>query len=449
MLSHNLVRWFSWIVGVAGFWVLAAPVRTNGQAPADRLSREGNSPSEPIYDVIVHRNVPIPMRDGLALRADIYFPAVDGRPLEEDLGALLQRTPYDKAGGGNVRRAHIYASTGYAVVVQDERGRNASPGREFKYGEQAEDGADTVEWIARQPWSNGRVGTFGASTPGQNQNALATLDPEGLAAMIVAVAGDDYSELALRHQGAYQLRFFAHQYTGQILDNQVSDENPVYRRAVEQEIPYFEEWLWRLPIRPGLSVFKYFPENEEWFFGTYTYSDYPGPNGWWLKRGFNIPAYYHEHADVATIYIGSWFDTYSLAQSRHYAEIARRKPETPKRLFFHPLGHTERVNRTWAGEVDFGQDVLWDFETFRIKWYDRFVKGIDNNIVEETAPVTIFVMGGGDGRKNRDGRMNHGGYWRYEEAWPLPDAQFTSFYFHGDGTLSRQLPSEEDRKSVV
>jgi putative CocE/NonD family hydrolase len=331
---------------------------------------------------------------------------------------------------------------GFVVVIQDERGRNASPGKEFKYGEQAEDGYDTVKWIGQQPSSNGRVGTFGASTPGQNQNALATLDPPYLAAMVVAVAGSDYSAIAMRQQGAYHLRFFAHQFTNQILLNQISERDPVYKKAVEQARDRFEEWLWRLPIRPGLSPFKYFPENEAWFFGTYTNSDYPGPEGFWLKRGWNLVPYYEQHADVATIYIGSWYDTYAQAQTENFSAISKLKKKTPKRLVFHPLGHTEFLNRSWAGDVEFGPEVKWDFETYRIKWYDRFVKGIENDI-EKTAPVRIFVMGGGDGRKNIEGHMNHGGVWCEEQEWPLARTRYTKYYFHGSGLLSTD-PAGED-----
>jgi predicted acyl esterase len=274
-------------------------------APAARRPEADVPPSKPTYAVILQKDVAIPMRDGIELRADIYFPPKDGAVVESKLGTLLQRTPYNKSGGA--RLGNLYASMGFAVVIQDERGRNASPGKEFKYGEQARD--------------------------------------------------------------------------------------------------RFEEWLWRLPIRPGLSPFKYFPENEAWFFGTYTNSDYPGPEGFWLKRGWNIVPYYEQQADVATIYIGSWYDTYAQAQTENFSAISKLKKKTPKRLVFHPLGHTEFLNRTWAGDVDFGPEVKWDFETYRIKWYDRFVKGIANDI-EKTAPVRVFVMGGGDGRKNIEGHMS-------------------------------------------
>jgi putative CocE/NonD family hydrolase len=391
---------------------------------------------------VVKKNVPIPMRDGLALNADLYFPARNGAVLEGRHGTLLQRSPYNKEGNGNVRLGQRYAGMGYVVVLQDERGRFSSPGREFKYGEQAEDGYDTVEWIAQQPWSNGKIGTFGASTPGQNQNALATLNPPHLAAMVVAVAGSDYSLVGVRQQGAYHLRFFAHQFTGQIRQNRISEENPVYLKAVEDSRQNFEEWLWRLPLRPGLSPFKYFPENESWFFSTYTTSDYPGEDGFWKKRGFNIPLYYGEHADVATIYIGSWYDTYAQAQTENFAAIAKLKKKTPKRLFFHPLGHTEWLTRTHAGDVDFGEAVRRDFDDFRMRWYEKFVKGVENDIVESTAPVTLFVMGGGDGRKNEEGRMNHGGYWREEREWPLPQAVPTKYYFHPDGALKTSPPTQ-------
>jgi hypothetical protein len=409
-------------------------------ASAVRAERQESS-VVPAHDVVVMKDVAVPVRKGYTLRADVYLPAKNGRVLEGTFATLLQRTPYSKSSNGNVAAGHRWARLGYAVVIQDEAGRGSSEGKEFKYGEQAEDGFDTVEWCAAQPWSNGRVGTFGASTPGQNQNALATLNPPHLAAMVVAVAGNDYHEMGVRQQGAYHLRFFAHQFTNQILDNQVARRDPIARKAVEQERAYFEEWLWRLPIRPGLSPFKYFPENERWFFGSYTNSDYPGPDGWWTKRGWNVRPYYAEHADVATIYVGSWYDTYAMGQTEHFAAMSKLKTKTPKRLVFHPLGHSDGMRTTFAGDVDFGPGVIWDFETYRMQWYERFLKGVNNGI-ETGAPIKIFVMGGGDGRKNRDGRMNHGGAWRDENEWPLARTAFTRFYFHEDGTLSATPPSE-------
>jgi putative CocE/NonD family hydrolase len=86
---------------------------------------------------------------------------------------------------------------------------------------------------------------------------------------------------------------------------------------------------------------------------------------------------------------------------------------------------------------------MWDFETYRIQWYDKFVKGIDNGI-EKTAPIRIFVMGGGDGRKNKDGRMNHGGVWREEQEWPLARTNYTPYYFHSDGTLRPERPKDPE-----
>jgi uncharacterized protein len=403
------------------------------------VGAEQGSPSKPAYDVVMLNDVAVPIRNGYNLRADVYLPGKNGKILEGKFGTLLSRTPYDKSAAGTVALGRLYASLGFAVVIQDESGRGKSEGHEFKYAHAAEEGYDTVEWCASQPWSNGRVGTFGASTVGQNQNALATMNPPHLAAMIVGVAGTDYNDVAMRQEGAYHLRFFGHQFTNQPATSQTAARDPVAKKAAQEATDNFVEWLWRLPIRPGLSWLKEFPDNEAWFFATYTNSDYPGPDGFWQQRGWNIPLYYNEHADVATIYIGSWYDTYARAETELYAAMAKMKPKTPKRLIFHPLGHSERLNRTWAGDVEFGPNVIWDFETYRIKWYDKFVKGIDND-VDKTAPIKIFVMGGGDGRKTKDGRMNHGGAWRDEREWPLARTRYTDYYFHGDGMLSPEPP---------
>jgi predicted acyl esterase len=97
----------------------------------------------------------------------------------------------------------------------------------------------------------------------------------------------------------------------------------------------------------------------------------------------------------------------------------------------------------YAGDVDFGEDAaLADFMEVHLRWYDRWMRGVDNGLDDET-PLRLFVMGGGSGRRLPSGRLDHGGYWRDEQEWPLARTRFTDYYLHGDGSLSTKAPSEQ------
>lgn len=134
----------------------------------------------PAQDFVVERNVAVPMRDGVALATDLYFPAANGVRKTGTLPVILERTPYDKSrvSGG------LYASRGYVYVAQDTRGRYSSEGRWTFLTNDDEDGHDAAAWIVKQPWSNGLIGTIGTSYGGGTQHALALANPPGLAALI-------------------------------------------------------------------------------------------------------------------------------------------------------------------------------------------------------------------------------------------------------------------------
>ncbi len=134
------------------------------------------------FGVVVEKNVMIPMRDGVRLAADIYRPARDGTPAPGRFPALLTRTPYNKDGVASEGR--YYAERGYVVVANDVRGRYASEGTWRLIADDPADGFDVVEWIARQEWSDGKVGTFGTSYPGGTQHALAEMNPPHLTTMV-------------------------------------------------------------------------------------------------------------------------------------------------------------------------------------------------------------------------------------------------------------------------
>ena len=163
-----------------------------------RLAAQG-----PISDGIsVARRVMIPMRDGVKLATDIYFPAKDGVPVPGKYPAILERTPYNRAGIDGWAR--YFAPRGYVAVGQDVRGRYDSEGSWRLHRDDQNDGFDTAKWIAAQPWSSGAVGTVGTSYPGGTQHALALSNPPALKAMVPIDAMSNYGRYGVRHNGAFE-----------------------------------------------------------------------------------------------------------------------------------------------------------------------------------------------------------------------------------------------------
>ena len=140
----------------------------------------GAAPLQTAPGIVVEKNVPARMRDGVVLRADVFRPATPGRR-----PALLQRTPYSKNDRDSLRRFSAIAARGYVVIVQDTRGRYTSDGVARPHDE-ADDGYDSVQWAASLPWVDGRVGMFGGSYLATTQLQAATRQPPALVALFPA-----------------------------------------------------------------------------------------------------------------------------------------------------------------------------------------------------------------------------------------------------------------------
>ena len=158
------------------------------------------------YQVSATKDVMIPARDGIKLATDIYRPARDGSPVEGKFPTLLERTPYNKDSGANA--AKYYVPRGYVVVFQDVRGRYKSEGHWRPITDDPNDGFDTAKWIGAQPWSDGNIGTTGTSYDGATQHAMAIANAPYLKAMIPRNAMSDFGRYGVRHNGAFELRFF-------------------------------------------------------------------------------------------------------------------------------------------------------------------------------------------------------------------------------------------------
>jgi predicted acyl esterase len=205
------------------------------------------------------------------------------------------------------------------------------------------------------------------------------------------------------------------------------------------------DWLWRLPLKPGRSPLALIPSYERFVHDFITRGDY---DEFWEHPAFNVEAHLDEHADVPTYIVTGWYDSWPRTMLDYYVELVKRKRSSIKILVGPWIHGDATVSQTHAGEVDFGPAATLDgnlaesHAAWRRRWFDRWLKGLDNG-VEGEAPVTIFVMGGGSGRKNAEGRLEHGGRWRAEREWPLDRTAFTDYYLHADGTLRPESPARD------
>ncbi|MBI3733432.1 MAG: CocE/NonD family hydrolase [Chloroflexi bacterium] len=394
------------------------------------------SGSPQLYTSTVERGVMLPMRDGVRLATDVYRPALDGQAVAGQFPVILERTPYDKGRADLVANGQYFARRGYVCVIQDVRGRFNSEGEWYAFAKEAPDGYDTVEWLARQPWSGGQIGTVGASYAGSDQSALATLNPPHLKAMVVAVGASNYFHASMRQNGALEYRFQIYAFRMATTSKEALAD-PALKAALDDAFDHIGEWVGRAPLKEGASPLRLLPSYERWALDILTRGDY---DDYWKQRGYAINEYYAEHADVPTLYLGGWYDSYARATCENYVALSRMK-KSPQRLLMGPWTHGGWGN-TYAGDVDFGaHSMLDDYNDLRCAWFDWTLKGM-STVFTHAKPVRIFVMGGGDGRRHYSGRLNHGGRWRDEDAWPPPGARDTPYYLRADGLLTPQPPAE-------
>ncbi|MBI3947051.1 MAG: CocE/NonD family hydrolase [Armatimonadetes bacterium] len=391
--------------------------------------------STPSYDALIESNVMVPLRDGVRLATDLYFPAEDGRKVAGRFPVVLMRTPYDKT--GSAATGQYYAERGYVAAVQDVRGRYASEGIFYPFAHEGPDGYDAVEWLAAQPWCDGKVGTCGASYVAAVQNALASLNPPHLAAMIVTFGPSSYFHSSMRHNGALELRFVSYAFSMAARSKEAMAD-PDLKAALDDAYRNVWEWLRSASIRPGTSPLSLIPSYEQWCIDILTRVRY---DEYWQQPGYGPLPYYDRHADVPTLYVGGWYDSYTRSTVENFMALSRRQ-KTPVHLLMGPWTHGG-VGRAVAGIASFlPEGGLSDYEGLRMQWFDQFLKGIPSGI-DRRPPVRYFVMGGGAGLQPGSQTVAHGGTWKSAATWPPPGITPTPFYFHADGTLSTQPPEEK------
>lgn len=396
------------------------------------------------YGVHADFDVMVPMRDGVALATDIFRPTdpETGAPVDEPLPVLLDRTPYGKRGRLE-RHGEWYAKRGYVVAIQDCRGRFNSEGDYYIFANEAEDGADTVEWLADREYCDGQVGTFGTSYGAWVQSALATQDPEGLAAMFVNQGAANGREATFRHNGAFELRWLCWAFTlGGGFAKRALENKDIQQRLANVDV---RDVLADGPVKRGQSPLRHIPDYEAWAFDIMESGS--ASDELWQNPGINFAAHYEGSADVPTVYAGAFYDSYTKATCDNFVGLAERK-ESDHFLLLGPWTHGWNTyplpswNKSYSGEAEFGEQALKDYQQTRLDFFDHYLKGKDSWAGQPT--VEFFRMGGGGGANTRDGRLYHGGEWRSAEEWPPTETETRTYYAHADGTLSTDEPVAEE-----
>ena len=372
------------------------------------------------------RDLAIPMRDGTTLYANVFMPKGDG-----PFPALLERTPYDKENSPEMQvgAPPFFASHGYAVVMQDVRGRFKSEGEFIPFHDDGwgpnRDGYDSVEWIAAQPWCNGKVGAIGGSYAGVTQYRMAPTRPPHLRAMASRESSANYRDEWVYHGGAFELGFmwgWTVQHTLNNLAHLVgSDEFARHKGVLERALAESSSWHAHLPLYPSPLVSGL----SEW------YNDYlanPEDGPFWQQ--WNIDQKFHE-VETPILHIGGWFDIFLAGTLKNYVGMHTKARTAEARAAQHMLigpGFMARgtVVLSKQGDFDFGPEAIRDYNPMRLPWFDYWLKGIQNGVPEKP-PIDLFVMG-----ENR---------WRTADDYPLSNAHNTNFYFHDSGSLSQAAPS--------
>ena len=377
-----------------------------------------------VSSIVIERDVSIPMRDGVALVADVYRPAEGRWPV------LVQRSPYgripfpDNFVSLNPVTA---AAKGFAVIVQDVRGRGGSGG-DFEPFMEFDDGFDTVQWAAEQPWSTGRVGAFGASYMGATTMQMAASGPPALQAFAALQASSDYYEGRSYWGGALELGALLSTNLGVMAIGSLPRVFPdprvprarVMRASLRRVLDELATLPVTFPLRDRLddgsgvleTLTPWFPQ---WL-------DHDAPGEYWEARSIEKR---YDRIHSAGVHVTSWYDAMLPGTLANFTAL-RAAGRTPQRLIVGPWFHYAlrgfSIDAVRVGDLSFGPAAAMDLDRIQISWLGA---ELDDRPQSDHSPVRLFVMGANE--------------WRNEDEWPLRRAQVRPLYLAGDGDAATDL----------
>lgn len=386
-------------------------------------------------EVIIDRKVLIPMKDGTRLAADIYRPNADG-----SFPAIVERTPYNREESVILRTGtpRYFAERGFVFIVQDVRGRFGSEGTWYPFVDdgwgERQDGYETIEWIARQPWCNGKVATVGGSYAGQTQMFVAPTRPPALACCFIREAASNLAEQWCYRGGAYEWGFNH--------DWNVRHGAYAMRRQLEliDSLLKNADRFTHLPLGRQDEMASPF----DWIHDNLRRRD---DKDYWEQ--FDFERHYGD-IEVPIYHMAGWFDIFLDGSLRNFAGIQEegksKRARHNQKLVIGPWTHGPTVAdpafARHVGEMDFGEQALLDFNGEMHRWYDQWLNDHATGVLDEPR-VRYFLMGA-----NR---------WETSDTWPPTGTRAQKWYLHtgpsgsatslNDGSLSVKKPARENPDS--
>lgn len=361
----------------------------------------------------------ISMRDGVKLATDLYFP----RNAEGKLPVIFMRTPYKK--DMMELKGEYYARRGYVTAIQDCRGRFASEGKWEPFVNEPQDGYDSIEWLGTQEWSNGKVGMIGASYGGWVQLWAAVEKPPHLTTIIPNVAPPDPFYNIPYEYGSFYL--FGAAWWAQILEKEATNE--ISGSAIQNITNRkYEQILKKLPVI-DLDKDIFGKTNEYWRKWIQNNIN----TGYWDKSNFMSRL---KDLDIPVFLQSGWFDGDGIGTKLNYMELKKSKNKNIK-LIIGPWGHADTSSAT-LGEIKFDANAAIDLQSLYLRWFDYWLKGIDNKITEEPL-VQVYTM--------------FSNKWETASTYPLPQTEPVKYYLSakkgantskGDGEI-RVTPNEKGK----
>jgi putative CocE/NonD family hydrolase len=411
-----------WSDSDAKIYLLEVPSQSvayvrEGYESLRKAAVEDTSVSRPDFNVKVDANTRVPMRDGVKLGTDIYRPDKPGK-----YPGILIRTPYKK--DMSELTGKYYARRGYVVAIQDVRGRFSSEGVWEPFVNEPKDGYDSVEWLAAQPWCDGKIGMIGGSYVGWVQWWAASQKPPHLVTIIPNVSPPEPFYNFPYEYGTFFL--WAAIWWSEVVETAATADLSGAKLNEVMGKKYHKQ-LMKLPV---IELDKEILGKESPYWRKWI--EHPTDDAYWQQAGY----YQHlDKIDIPVFHQSGWFDGDGIGSKLNYAKMAALGRANQK-LTLGPWGHTDVATRT-LGKRDFGPQALRDLPRDYLRWFDFWLKGKDNGVPKEPL-VSLFVM-----NSNK---------WIHGPKYPLPQTRSEKWYLTssgsantslGDGKLTREMPTKD------